>query len=234
MTRRRVLAPKLGSRVVISGEVVGLLVQLLLIWLGITITWGDEMSDMILELVLWCVVAGLYLGAVVVGLGVQVRQVADESPMVRAIVAHPVARWLSFVTTFLSSLVGLSVALELITSLGQEQQNILLEICGVAAMLLSWSMFNWGYARMYYSHYYRAASPPLEFPGTQTPRLADFAYFAFTNATTFGVSDVRVMSSRMRWNVVWHTTLAFFFNALIIVLTMNIIASGELFAELFD
>jgi uncharacterized membrane protein len=37
----------------------------------------------------------------------------------------------------------------------------------------------------------------------------------------------------MRWTVVWHTTLAFFFNALIIVLTMNVISNGSFFTELF-
>ena len=58
-------------------------------------------------------------------------------------------------------------------------------------------------------------------------------YLAFTNATTFAVSDVQVTSTRMRWTIVWHTTIAFFFNALIIVLTMNVVANGRFFADLF-
>ncbi len=33
------------------------------------------------------------------------------------------------------------------------------------------------------------------------------------------------MTTRMRWTVLWHTTLGFFFNALIIVLAVNTIIS---------
>jgi uncharacterized membrane protein len=34
---------------------------------------------------------------------------------------------------------------------------------------------------------------------------------------------VQVMTTRMRWTVVWHTTLSFFLNAMIIVLAVNTI-----------
>ncbi|WP_240422945.1 DUF1345 domain-containing protein [Leucobacter sp. wl10] len=88
-----------------------------------------------------------------------------------------------------------------------------------------------GYARIYFSHYHRTPRPPLELPGTDEPRLVDLT---FINATTLSVSDVRVVNTRMLRTVVWHTTLAFFFNALIIVLTMNVIVNGSLFAALLD
>ena len=48
------------------------------------------------------------------------------------------------------------------------------------------------------------------------------------------MSDVQVMTTRMRWTVVWHTTFAFFFNALIIALTMNVISNGTLLQNLLD
>src|SRR5690606_1165793 len=101
------------------------------------------------------------------------------------------------------------------------------ELVAVWAMLASWAMFHWGYSRIYYAIYHnRESEKPLLFPATEHPRLTDFVYFSFTNGTSFAPSDVIVTTSRMRWTVVWHTTFRFFFNALIIVLTMNTISGG--------
>jgi uncharacterized membrane protein len=38
----------------------------------------------------------------------------------------------------------------------------------------------------------------------------------------------------MRWTIVWHTTLAFFFNALIIALVINVITKGEFLSQLLE
>ena len=146
----------------------------------------------------------------------------------RALVGHPLSRLLSTALTFGASALGLWEAVTLIVSIKEDQVDALVETSAIVAMLLSWAIFNWGFARIYYSRYHRAESPPLVFPNTPQPRLTDFVYFAFTNATTFAVSDVQVTSSRMRWTVVWHTSLAFFFNALIIALSMNVISRGDL------
>ena len=58
--------------------------------------------------------------------------------------------------------------------------------------------------------------------------------FSFTNATAFSVSDVLVTTPRMRWTVIWHTSLSFFFNALIIVLAINTITSIEVDPKLLQ
>ena len=231
MTTRR---DSLATGLAISGEIIGMLMQLTLVWLAWRLLWeNDEIVNM-LELLTWCILATAYLGSTALALNVSARRRAPETAATRILIGHPLARLLSTLTTFGSSLMGLSVALDLITSLGAAQPNPVAEFAAVWAMLLSWVMFNWGYARIYFSHYHRATEPPLEFPGTASPRISDFAYLAFTNATTFAVSDVKVRTTRMRWTVVWHTTLAFFFNALIIGLTMKVISDGRLFAELFS
>ncbi|PRI12464.1 DUF1345 domain-containing protein [Leucobacter massiliensis] len=229
--------PVAGAVVSIGAEAFGLLLQLLLVGLGWQIIWGSEgelAEDEALLLILWCLVATLYLGLTLIWLNVLVRLDTPDPAVARLMVGHPITRLLSMAFTFGASLLGLTVALDLITSIGKDIHDPLLEGSAVWAMLLSWVLFNWGYARIYFSRFHRSARPPLEFPDTDQPRIVDFAYFAFTNATTFAVSDVRVLDTRMRWTVVWHTTLAFFFNALIIVLTMNVIANGSLFAALFD
>lgn len=226
----------LGSVLSLGGEALGVLAQLLLVWVGAAYVWGadDELDS--LRLLAWCLVATCYLGATILGLNILVRLDRPDPRSTRTLIGHPLMRLLSMVLGFGASALGLTVAISLITDLGNEVHDPFSELSAIWAMLLSWAMFNWGFARIYFSRYHRAVDRsggrPLEFPGTPEPRLVDFVYFSFTNATTFAVSDVQVTSTRMRWTVVWHTTTAFFFNALIIVLTMNVIANGRLFAEL--
>lgn len=226
-----------GRVLSLGGEILGVLAQLLLLWLGAVYIWGEDDVLDSLRLLTWCLVATAYLGATVVGLNVLVRLDRPDPRAARALIGHPLMRLLSMVLSFGSSALGLTVAVSLITDIGNEVHDTFSEFSAIWAMLLSWAMFNWGFARIYFSRYHRAVdrggAQPLEFPGTPDPRLVDFVYLAFTNATTFAVSDVQVTSTRMRWTIVWHTTIAFFFNALIIVLTMNVIANGRFFADLF-
>ncbi len=230
----RSLARTLGTAISVGGEIVGIAVQLVLIWLGGILLWGPDDGFMLLPMVAWCALATIYLASTVLALNLLVRFGDPNPAATRVLVGHPLTRALSTLISLGASGVGLSVAIELITSIGQDLHDPAGEFTAVWAMLLAWAMFNWGYARIYFSRYHRSATPPLEFPSTPDPRLVDFVYLAFTNATTFAVSDVKVVDSRMRWTIVWHTTLAFFFNALIIGLTMNVIANGRLFAELFS
>lgn len=218
----------------VGAEIVGLLLQLLLVWIGAETIWGsdDPATDTVLRFT-WCIVAFAYLGATALGLNLLVRSDRPDPRALRALVGHPLARALSTVISLGASLLGLSVALDLLIQVGRGAHDPFAEFSAVCALLLSWAMFNWGYARVYFSHYHRAAEPPLRFPGTDEPRLVDFVYLAFTNATTFAVSDVQVLTTRMRWTVVWHTSIAFFFNALLIALALNLIMNGSLFAEIF-
>lgn len=210
--------------------------QLWLVCVGAMVLWGGDdpadPNDMGL-LMGWCLIASLYLGATALTLTVMARSRRPDSQLTRRVIGHPLSRWISVLLTFGASAIGLTVAVELMANVGLDVHDPLLELIGVWAMGLTWMLFNWGYARIYFSRYLRAATPPLIFPGTSEPRLVDFAYFAFTNATNFSVSDVQVTDSHMRWTVVWHTTLAFFFNALIIGLTINLLINGKLFADMF-
>ncbi len=216
---------------------IGILMQVWLVWVGGHVLWGgdnpDDPNDLGL-LLSWCLTATVYLAATALTLTVIARSPHPDSRLTQAIVGHPLSRWLSIIMSFGASGIGLTVAIELIADQTLDRGDRALEGLGMWAMLLSWAMFNWGYARVYYSRFLRAQTPPLEFPGTPEPRLIDFAYFAFTNATNFSVSDVKVVDSHMRWTVVWHTTLAFFFNALMIGLTINLLINGNLFTDIFE
>ncbi len=231
--RARPGRPGVSTILITAGELLGFVAQLILIVTGWYLLWGPAEGFAVGPMLVWCAVASVYLLCTLAALNILVRIGRPDPAATRVLVGHPLTRALSTVFTFASSAIGLSVAIDLITSIGQDLHDPVGEFTAVWAMLLAWAMFNWGYARIYFSRYHRSAQPPLEFPGTTEPRLVDFVYLSFTNSTTFAVSDVKVVDTHMRWTVVWHTTIAFFFNALIIVLTMNVIANGRLFAELF-
>jgi uncharacterized membrane protein len=81
---------------------------------------------------------------------------------------------------------------------------------------------------IHYAHiYYRAGNsqPPLRFPEEDLqPDYWDFLYFSFTIAVAVQTSDVAIASRTMRKLVLGHSVLAFFFNLLILGLSINIAA----------
>lgn len=94
----------------------------------------------------------------------------------------------------------------------------------IGSWLLVGVLFCFHYAHLYY----RAGNsePPLRFPqdGLE-PDYWDFLYFSFTIAVAVQTSDVAVASRTMRKLVLGQSVLAFFFNLLILGLSVNIAAS---------
>jgi uncharacterized membrane protein len=105
---------------------------------------------------------------------------------------------------------------------------------GGVAIVAAWLLLHAGYAAFYASRYYEgeagdgAASGPrsrggLEFPHCTTPMATDFLYFSFTVGTSFAVSDVNVTTQAMRWHVMVHSVLAFFYNAVVLAAAIGFI-----------
>lgn len=98
----------------------------------------------------------------------------------------------------------------------------------IGSWLLVGVLFCFHYAHLYY----RAPRDhaPLRFPeeepdgGAIEPDYWDFLYFSFTIAVAVQTSDVTVTSRSMRKLVLGHSVLAFFFNLLILGLSINIAA----------
>jgi len=66
----------------------------------------------------------------------------------------------------------------------------------------------------------------LQFPGTDpTPGYIDFAYYSFTIGMTAQTSDTAVTTTPMRGLTLAHGILTFFFNTVILALSINIAAS---------
>jgi uncharacterized membrane protein len=98
-------------------------------------------------------------------------------------------------------------------------------------ILLAWFFMNTIFA-VYYAHFfYGDADGPvsgevrgLAFPGRAEPDYWDFLYFSFVIGMTFQVSDVQIENHRLRRIGLAHGVLAFFFNVVVLALTINIVA----------
>ena len=86
-------------------------------------------------------------------------------------------------------------------------------------------MFALHYAGVYFQRHKGGVQGGLEFPGCAQPGWMEFFYQAFVIGCTFASSDVNVTSKRMRRIVVIQGVACFFFNAIILALTINIAAN---------
>ena len=66
----------------------------------------------------------------------------------------------------------------------------------------------------------------LEFPSEDQPDYWDFMYFSYVVGMTCQVSDVQVSGRALRRLTLIHGVVAFFFNTIILALTINIVASS--------
>nr|WP_314541277.1 DUF1345 domain-containing protein [uncultured Massilia sp.] len=102
----------------------------------------------------------------------------------------------------------------------------------VLTLIGSWLLVGMLFA-LHYGHLYYCGEddnedgePPLRFPDkVLEPNYWDFLYFSFTISVAVQTSDVTIISRRMRKLVLGHSVLAFFFNLVILGLSINIAAS---------
>lgn len=186
-------------------------------------TLGDE-----LLLALWCVIATAYTVVAIVALSSSAWRRHPGRPAAIGRFTDRSEYVVSVVSTLLASVVGLWASAELILlhsaeqSSGQAAQDYLtFSLLGVWAMLLSWGLLHWGFTQVYRHLYYARTPRPLRFPGDADPTVVDFAYFSFTLGTSFATNDVETRDRGVRWVMVIHSVVSFFFNALVIVLALN-------------
>jgi uncharacterized membrane protein len=114
----------------------------------------------------------------------------------------------------------------------KDRPSALAVVLAAATILLSWLFMNTIFALHYAHGYYGDADPSdeykaiggLVFPGRHDPDYWDFMYFSFVVGMTFQVSDVQVEAPKLSREVLAHGVLAFFFNVVIVALTINIVA----------
>jgi uncharacterized membrane protein len=105
----------------------------------------------------------------------------------------------------------------------------------IATIVLSWSLVHTVFSLHYAHAYYGPADDEddadglvggLEFPSDTTPDYWDFMYFSYVVGMTCQVSDVQISGKNLRRMALIHGVVAFFFNTIILALTINIVASS--------
>jgi len=127
-------------------------------------------------------------------------------------------------------LLAITYELHGIRGLSPGDAGIRVALAGVT-ILLAWFFTNTMFALHYAHSYYGDADGPVDaearglaFPGRTDPDYWDFLYFSFVIGMTFQVSDVQIESHRLRRTGLAHGVLAFFFNVIVLALTINIVA----------
>ncbi len=99
----------------------------------------------------------------------------------------------------------------------------------ILTIVLSWNfvhtIFAFHYAHEYYGRGHDDMIGGLEFPGDKAPDYRDFLYFSLVIGMTSQVSDVQITSKTQRRMVSMHGALSFFFNLVVLALTVNVVAN---------
>jgi uncharacterized membrane protein len=105
-------------------------------------------------------------------------------------------------------------------------------VLSILTIVGSWLLVHTIFASHYAKDYYQddPSTPELDdrggldFPDCIQPDYWDFLYFSFVIGMTSQVSDVQILSRRLRRLALFHGVLSFFFNTAIVAMSINIIA----------
>jgi uncharacterized membrane protein len=136
-----------------------------------------------------------------------------------------VAADLLLVSASIASLIG--TVFDLVkSSQAHGAGKVVLTIGAVATVAVSWAVVHTVYALRYARQFYSPPIGGIDFKSHgEQPDFHDFAYVAFTVGMTFQVSDTDVQSRAIRRTVLRHSLLAYLFGAVILAVTINIVAS---------
>jgi uncharacterized membrane protein len=95
---------------------------------------------------------------------------------------------------------------------------------GIASVVGAWAVVHTVFTLKYARLFYRATPGGMSFHQDGTPGYRDFAYVAFTVGMTFQVSDTDITESQIRATVLRHALVSFVFGAVIIAVTINLVA----------
>ena len=100
-----------------------------------------------------------------------------------------------------------------------------------ATILIAWSVMQVAFTIHYAHEHYapdnlaRDGKGSLDFPNDLNPDYWDFLYFATSIGATSQTSDVSIRSKGMRRLVTVHAVVSFFFNTMVLAMTINLAAS---------
>jgi uncharacterized membrane protein len=154
-----------------------------------------------------------------------------ETIRARAI-QHRAGRWTILCAMTLAASASMFAIGQILGSLKDmppAQIELHLALAGIT-IVGSWAFVNTIFAQVYAHEYFGPAKPPdrpppLDFPDETEPDYWDFIYFSMVIGMTCQVSDVPVRNRVIRRVVLAHSVISFFFNTVILALSVNIAAS---------
>lgn len=144
-----------------------------------------------------------------------------------AAVADEGAFMIFLVTTFAITISLLSI-FSLINRAGSDERW--LALAAIVSVPLGWVATH-TVASLHYAHLFYARDAAgedvggIDFPGTPEPGISDFLYFGFVLGMTAQVADTDITSAALRRVVLIHAVAAFFYNAVLIALAVNVSSS---------
>lgn len=201
------------GRLVVSA-IVGLLVGLLINWLGGKVTYA--------LLAAWDSLAAVYVLSVLATV-LRFDATDTRTHARRENPGRTVADMLLLVTS-VASLAAIGV-LVFQASRATGLTKVTDIALGLFSVIVSWSvvhsLFMLRYARIYYSE----PEGGINFNEKSQPRYLDFAYLAFTVGMTFQVSDTILETKAARAAVLRHALLSYLFGTVVIASAINTLVS---------
>lgn len=167
-------------------------------------------------------------GLVLVGFAGLIILRSDSRETRRRAAAYDPGRRVVWIIVLIASTISLLAATIVVREGRGDTRSLHVALC-VATVVISWlvthSAFTLRYAHLYYRDADRAGG--IELPGGEAPDDLDFAYFAFTIAMCFQVSDATISGRQIRRTALGQALLAFLYNTVILALALNLIV-GQL------
>jgi len=167
-------------------------------------------------------------GLVLVGFAGLIIVRSDARETRRRAAAYDPGRRVVWIIVLFASTLSLLAATLVVRQGKPDTRSLHVALC-VATVVISWlvthATFTMRYAHLYYRDADRAGG--IELPGGEPPDDLDFAYFAFTIAMCFQVSDATISRRQIRRTALGHALLAFLYNTFILAIALNLVV-GQL------
>ena len=121
------------------------------------------------------------------------------------------------------SLAAVVVVLVKAANSGALTRDLLVALAAVS-VVIAWIVVHTIFTLRYALLYYVDENGGIDFNEPDAPRYTDFAYLAFTVGMTFQVSDTDIQDKRIRATILRHMWLSYVFGAVIVAITINLIA----------
>jgi uncharacterized membrane protein len=203
-----------------------------LVVIAVLVLLPPSIHGAVREALAWCAGGAAYLAITfktMVETGsdkIQTRAARQDDSGVVILVVVLAAMFSSFAAIF-----GLLAAAKTASNEGK----LLFVGLAAATIVVSWlvtqAAFTFHYAHVYYApplspdQTKLAPPPPLVFPNDLTPDYWDFFYFATSFGAASQTSDVLINSKQLRRLTTLHAIVSFFFNTMVLALTINLAAS---------